>query len=353
VKITPDRTKRHQRLRIRDTLSLLGELTPLFRPYWRRGVLAGLLLIFAALLNLPMPLLTAYIIDKVIATNNGPILNLIAAVLVALSAIFLISSLTRDYLLFTLRKRIINDVQLKILAHIQQLSLPYTQSAGTGYLMSRMRDDSASLSGVFLETALSLAQNILIFLVGSIVIFTLHWKLALVAISILPFFLLASTAFTERVKNAARQTKERSAQIMKLLQETLSGMLTIKSLNRERQEIDRFQQALGAEYNSEVNAFLLGSKASAIRGFVAALGPLVVIWYGGHEVIAGRLTIGKLVAFSAAWLPVRPYEVVGRHSDVNSNVTCGAGTYPPDSTHSGSDSRSNSASGIKMSSRAN
>jgi len=282
-----------------DTFRHLRILSTFVKPHKRRILLAFLFLIVNGLLKLPGPFLMMYLIDDVIMKGKTPNLIYVSALIIALSIIYILSDFVRAYYLFVASKRIFASIQTHLLEHVQKLPITYFNAKDTGYIMSRFVDDAGLLNTLVTETAVGFLQNLVTFLIGSIAVFYIHWKLALISILILPFFALFNVAYGTRLRNLNKQVQEKRALVNKGLHETLSGILVIKVFSGERFEALKMFRNLKASIKAELKTFLATSKISIVISFLGALGPLVVLCYGGYEIIHNRLTLGQLMGFNA------------------------------------------------------
>ncbi len=133
------------------------------KPYWKKGLLAFFLMLISVLLQLPMPFLTRYIIDKVILLKSFKILNIIGFVLIGVIFLQSFSSFLENYLLTTFRARVLFDVRYKLYEHVQLLPLKFFHDKGTGYLMARISGDVDTLQGLLADTFIASVRNLLIF----------------------------------------------------------------------------------------------------------------------------------------------------------------------------------------------
>ncbi|MHA1704732.1 MAG: ABC transporter ATP-binding protein [Promethearchaeota archaeon] len=267
--------------------------------YKKEGIISAILLLGVTLMKLPMPLLTGYIVDKVIIEKNYVQLNYICGGLILITIVFLLLGFFKDYVLFCVRSAMTIRIRLKLFGHIQNLPLSKISSKETGYLLARILEDPANLSGLFFQTFLTVVQSFITLIVGTTVIFIINWKLSLLSLVILPFFVHSNVLFIKKIKHWNNKIKEQRAVISKELSESLMALKITKLFSLYKYEMIKFLKNMKDEFKFSKKQFNFDYATSLASGFFAALGPLVVVWYGGHEVIRGNLTIGQLVAFSS------------------------------------------------------
>lgn len=268
------------------------------KPHKSKIALALLFLVLNGLLKLPVPFLTMYLIDDVIPNGQFSQLLFISLLIILMSVLFIFSDYVRSYYLFVASKMVFATIQVHLLGHVQRLPISYFNSKDTGYVMSRFVNDATLLNNLVTETMVNFLQNLTIFLIGIIAVFYIHWKLALVSLLVLPFFVISNVLYGNRLRSLNTTVQEKRAFVTKSLHETLSGIFVIKAFSRERFELLRMIRYLNDSIRTELRTFFYTSKSSMLVSFIGAIGPLIVLCYGGYEIINKRLTLGQLMAFN-------------------------------------------------------
>lgn len=253
------------------------------------------------LLRLPLPLLTMYVIDNVLLKNSPESLKILGLICAGLIIVLLLQGLfnfLQTYLLILFKERVILDIKLKMFQHLESLSFSFFHSRQTGYLMSRIEDVS-SAEGLLADTVLSFLRDSFTFLVGLILIFVINWKLALASITVLPFFIISLTCFSQKLRELSKESREKQAIISQNLQESLTGIYLVKSFVREKYEAQKILQVLREAMKINIKRGFWSQMVGTLTSVIGGLGPLVVLWYGGSQVINGSLSLGKLVAFNS------------------------------------------------------
>ncbi len=250
-------------------------------------------------LQLPMPFLTRYLIDKVIVLKNFQLLNIIGILIIGVLLIQAGSSFLERFLLTTFRGRVLFDIRLKLFEHIQRVSLSFFHKKETGYLMTRLSDDVNAVQGLLADTLVSAGQNILTFIAGIACTLYIHPKLALICFLILPFYLFSLMVFNKRVRNMSYEVRERYALLNKDLQELLSGISVIKSFTGEKRATIKILGRIKEVIIKEIRLDITATLASISSVLISSAGPIFLIWYGCAEIMRGNLTIGSLIAFNS------------------------------------------------------
>jgi subfamily B ATP-binding cassette protein MsbA len=190
------------------------------------------------------------------------------------------------------------DIQFDVLKKIRRTSAKYRNKQQTGYLMSRINDDPQRLQSLFAENFISIIKDIIILLVGGAIIFILDWKLALISIILLPFFIYALQFFGKKIKEISAQWFENSAQFTKKLQESISLIDTIFVFNAEQKDTDILKGKQQIVIKTGIKKIILQNIASSVVSIIGGVGPIIVLWFGIYQIIQGNLTLGTLIAFN-------------------------------------------------------
>lgn len=269
------------------------------KPYWKKGLLAFVFMLLSVALQLPMPFLTKYLIDKVLPLKSFSLLNIIGLVLIGVLVIRACSGFLQSFLLATFRGRVLFDIRLRLFEHIQQASLSFFHKRQIGYLMSRLSEDVNAVQGLLAETLVSAGQNVLTFIAGIICTLYIHPKLAFICFMVLPLYLLSLAVFNKRVRNLSRQSREKFALVNKDLQELLSGISVIKAFTGEGRATLRLLKGVKDAIRQEIKLDIVATLASISATLISSIGPMALIWYGCGEIMRGNLTVGGLLAFNS------------------------------------------------------
>jgi len=291
-----------------DESITLGESWPYFlrclpyvKPYLKQIMLGSVCILLHTGAGAVMPLITMFIIDRVIPLGSDGIglLNLLILGWLALALAENLLSVLQRYLFSFANQSIFHDLRTQVFRHMQKLPLQYFQREQTGNLVSRVIYDVNAMGGVFGQTLTDLAVNILTIVVISILMFYLHPVLALIALLIGPFFAFSFMMFRNKMKNVQKRAQEKWAQMSGNLQERLSGITVTKAFVREDYEADRFAERSADVVDIQVTREVVSSLGGMITHVIGVLGPMVITWYGVLEIIHGNLTLGEYFALNA------------------------------------------------------
>jgi len=266
--------------------------------YKKWAVLGGTFMILNVLLLLPTPLLTMYLIDTVIPAKDLNLLAIICLVCIFILILGGIFGILQNLYFSKYNYQVVFDIQFDILDKIRQTSAQYRNKKQTGYLMSRINDDPGKLQNLFADTFVSLLKDAIILLVGSVIIFSLNWELALLSLILLPFFIFTLQKFGRKIRVISTTLFEYGAQFTKKLQESISLMDTFYIFNAEESDTEKLKEEQKKVIRTGIKRVITQSMASSLVGIIGGLGPIIVLWFGISQIIYGDLTLGKLIAFN-------------------------------------------------------
>ena len=191
------------------------------------------------------------------------------------------------------------DLRNDFFAHLQRLDLAYFQRHRTGDLMSRATNDLSAVRMMIGPAVMYSATTGLTFIVGIMLMVSINPRLTLFALVPLPFVSVSVAYFGAAIHRRFERIQEQLSEISAMTQETLSGVRVVRAYRQEPFEIERFRLA-NEEYVRRNRGLIrmLGMYYPSM-GFLMGIGALLVLWLGSREVVAGRMTVGELVAFNS------------------------------------------------------
>ena len=256
----------------------------------------SLLLVSGA--NLATPLLIGRAIDEGIGPRRLGVIFIVVGWLVGLALARAVFTFLQGYLAERASQGVAYDLRDALFERIERLSFSYYDRAQTGQLVTRLTSDVEQIR-TFAGSGVVQLANAVVMLVGTTVLLLyLDWQLALVALAIVPVIAVLLVRFVGRIRPLFREVQQTLGRLNTVLQEDLQGVRVIRAFAREDYETARY---------ASVNEELLQKNLTTVRVFsnnfpfvflFANLGTLAIIWFGGWQVVGGRLSIGDLVAFN-------------------------------------------------------
>ena len=278
---------------MRDCKRLLG----LLRPHRKILLVASFFLAAASATNLAVPLLVKRLVDVVMVQKSLEQLNQIALWISALLLAQMLFSTLNNYLFDRTEKRVITDFRKTVFRHLQTLSYSFFVRRRTGEVISRMTNDIGKVESIIVDLPATALQQSIRFVGGVIIIIYMNWKLTFLILALAPILVLFARTFGRKLKRLSTEIQDKLAASTTILEENISCIQVVKSFVRERLEAERFSGAVEDSFESAKKRILIASFFGPTIGFIAFGASLVLLWYGGREVIAGAITPGELIAF--------------------------------------------------------
>jgi len=262
-----------------------------------------------------LPDFLAGLVDKVNNTSPELLLNYMVVTVLILFLLKGIFGFYQSYIMSDIGQRVIRDIRSRLYSKIQSLSLNYFTHKRGGELMSRITNDVKLVENAVSYGSTDLIYQSLQVVIFTVVIFFIYFKMALVAFVFLPLISLPIIKVGRVLRKLSKRSQEKIADTNSLLYETIMGARVVKAFNMEDYEINKFNRVNADYYKISMKTIkrsLLLNPATEFLGVV--VGVLVFFW-GGREVIAGRLSFGVFGLFLGSLLSlIRPFK---RLSQVN------------------------------------
>jgi ATP-binding cassette subfamily B protein len=270
-------------------------------PYWRRLSLLLVVVAAAAMVGVIPPLLVRALIDDAIGDSDKGLLLQLSLGVLGTAVVIGLMGVLRSYLNTVVSQRIMYDLKLAMFTRLQALSLRFFTEARTGELMSRLTSDISGIENVISGTLVSVFQNTLILSTTLATMLVLDWKLTLVSLLVLPWLIIPTLTVGRLRRRLRLERQQRHGAVNSMMAESLgiSGLMLIKTFNRERDILDRFQEENKYLMDLQVREALVGRWYFMLLFLVTTGGPALVFWFGGGQVISGTSSLGTVVAFVA------------------------------------------------------
>ncbi|MCY3799818.1 MAG: ABC transporter transmembrane domain-containing protein [Chloroflexi bacterium] len=265
--------------------------------YKLRLLLAAIGLVFASALSLVFPAVIQRVIDSVFTDAD---IELLDGITLALLAVFLFRSLAsfiQNYNLNYVGEKIVVDIRCELYAHFQTLSIRFYNDRRVGELISRIASDTTVVRTVLTGNISNFLQQSLT-LVGAVAImFYLNWRLTLFIIVLMPIIVAVAFVLGSAIRRASTRVQDEIAGATVVAEEVFQNIREVKSFARENYEIARYNAAIEIAFRAAVKLLTIRSIFGPIIAFVAFAGLALILWFGGREVLDGRLSAGELIAF--------------------------------------------------------
>jgi len=300
---------------------LVKRVIVLVRPYRSTLVIAMVSMVMVSIMGSAQAYIIKPLIDKIFISKDTLMLNLLPFALIMVFLIKGVFYYAYTSLMDTTGQSIIRDLRKAIFSHIHALPISFFHNTPTGELISRVIND-ATLIQTAVSRALIGVMKDLFQIVGLLgVVFYLNWRLAAVSMIFLPLAVVPVVKFGKKFRQLSTNNQQTVAQVSNILHETIVGHRIVKAFGMEGYESRRFSGMIDQLFAIIVKDIRINSLQHPIMEFLGGLGIGAVIWYGGHQVIAGQSTPGAFLAFLTSMVMI--YEPIKGVSNINSPVQQG------------------------------
>jgi len=278
-------------------MSTFARFRPFLKPYLFRMMLAGLLVMTVAAINLALLRLAGALWDVITVQHDAGRMNNLIALFLGLVVIQGLCSMGHSYLTASVFQHIVADFRRHLFAHLQTLSVGFFARRRTGELLSRLMNDVTVIQSVVTETPIDTAKQLVTFVGGIGFLLAMNWRLCLLILVLLPLLVFVAKLFGRRLKSLSTSIQDQTAALSTLIEEVIAGIRVVKSFVQTTREEARFSAQV------EQSLSLTLRRAGIMAVFIPVISLLTfsaaaaVLWYGGRQVIDGAVSPGELFAF--------------------------------------------------------
>ena len=292
----------------RVTKATLRRIWTFARPY-RGTITVFLVAIFAsALLALVPPFVIRAILDDAIPNSDRAMITWLAvvAVLAALADAGL--QILQRWCSSRVGEGLIYDLRRSLFAKVQRMPVAFFTRTPTGALTSRLNNDVIGAQTAVTSTLGSVVSNVVVLVTSLIAMLALEWRLTLLALVVLPLFVVPARRVGRRLQDISREQMQHNAAMNTQMTErfNVAGAILVKLFGDHRREDAAFEQRARGVRDAGIRSAMYGRVFFVALGLVGALGAAAIYGIGGHLVVSGSLTTGTLVALAA--LVTRVYQ---------------------------------------------
>ena len=270
------------------------------RPY--KASIAGFLLsiLVAAAVALVAPFAFRAIIDDAIPAGDRGRIWTLASLAIGAAVIDAAMAITQRWFSARVGEGLIYDLRVALFDKVQRMPVAFFTRTQTGSLISRLNNDVVGAQSAVTSTLGSVVSNVVVLVMTLAAMLTLEWRLTLLALVVLPMFIVPARRVGQRLQDIAREQMDLNAQMNTQMNErfNVSGALLVKLFGRHEREVGAFSSRAGRVRDIGVVSALYGRVFFVALGLVGALGAVAVYGIGAQLVVSGNITAGTLVAMA-------------------------------------------------------
>jgi ATP-binding cassette subfamily B protein len=291
---------------------LMRRLLTYLRPYRWQVTIAIVSIVLKSFCDVVGPYLVKVAVDRYLAPvksmNSGlwnwlsphPLHGIaqISAIYFSLLVLTFVFEFLQTYFMQWTGQKVMFDLRSQIFRHLQRMHVAFYDKNPVGRLVTRVTTDVDALNEMFTSGVVSIFEDLFV-LVGILgIMLCMNWKLALITFAVLPFIVVATKIFRDKVRDSYRRIRIAIARINSYLQEHVSGMVVLQLFNRERKAYQRFSEINRSHMDAYKDAILAYSLYYPAVDFFSAIAIACVIWFGGQDVLRHIEVSSVSIAFS-------------------------------------------------------
>jgi subfamily B ATP-binding cassette protein MsbA len=266
-------------------------------PYWGRLVVALVALLIATVFGLLFPLVIQRVLDTIIDLKSLSQLNELTLLLVLSFAIQASARYVQGYQMARVGESIITEIRQQVFARLTDLPLGFFAERRVGELVSRLTSDALTLRSVLTNSVATIFSQTFT-LIGAIgIMVVLNWRLMGVIVIFVPLIVALGAFFGMWVRRVSTERQDAVADSNVVAEEALTAIRVVKSFGREDYENGRYRQSLAFAFQLALRITVIRQSFGSIMAFIGFSSLAGFLWFGGQEVLAGRLSPGELAAF--------------------------------------------------------
>ncbi len=275
----------------------IAKTVALLRPYRWKIFKISISAILLSFFGLAGPWITKILIDNVLPNKDYSLLIFVLIISLSLGVFQTMMGLMRHLFSTLIGLKVSLDARSVFCQHLLSLPVSFFDSRQTGEVLSRFNDVDQSLTGMLALLNNGL-MNILSLLIFPPILLLIDWKLALIAIAVIPFDAFIYYCVNKQVRKYARLIAEKRAELSARSYEAISGVRTIKSTALESIIHSKIEKLMGEVQRLSARLALIQQGSGIIVGIIRSCGTFLYMLYGWHQILGGSLTLGTFMAFS-------------------------------------------------------
>lgn len=271
---------------VKDTLRL--------KRYLAEGLV---LMIFVSSIQLVLPQFIRAMLDDFIPNKKFHEASTFFLLIVGAFFIRGLMIIRRNHQMLHFGYGFVQHMRIRVMRHLQLLSNRYYDRVPMGDIMTRMFDDINNLENMTTNSLLELVTASIIIVGAVIMLFSMNWVLTLLALCIMPLYLINFRFFRKRLHQQWRALQKHYSELSSEFSESIMGIKVIKSFSLEEYKGKKLEDRFTRDAGMRIEGFTMNAVFHVISEFLTIFGTVLVLLYGGYQAMNGKMTVGKIVAF--------------------------------------------------------
>ena len=282
---------------IQDAIAQVRRLLAYFHPYKGHVIIAAVALVIAASTMLGLGQGLRWMVDSGLSGGDPALLDQSLLVLLAVVVVLAGSTAVRYYMVTWIGERVAADLRKSVFEHLITLEPGFFEDQHTGDLLSRLSADTTMLQSIIGSSVSIALRNVLILIGGTLLLALTSAKLTALVSLCLPLVVVPILVYGRRVRKLARQTQDRVGDIGAYADEAFHGIRTLQAFGHEEHDREYFGAHVDNSFAAALRRIRVRSRLAAVVIFLVFGAIGIILWVGGHDMLAGRISAGELSAF--------------------------------------------------------
>ena len=268
------------------------------KPYWKYIYAAFFMMLIMVAVALTLPRFFKIIIDDYIPNKKFNDLVYGSLIILILYLFRMGAMILRNNRMLNFGYHYIYDLRTRLMHHFQLLSFRYYDKATTGDIMNRMLDDVMNTEFMTTNSLIYLLEDLFIISGVAIMLTTMNYKLAIIALAIIPIYSVIHGRFQKKIRDKNRSIRENYAQLSSEFHDTVAGAKVIRAFNLEDYKKTQFNKYLLEDRHLRISTYTFNALFQSLTEYLTVIGIIVVLIGGGYfAIVKGVMTAGEIVAF--------------------------------------------------------
>lgn len=276
---------------------LLKRVIGTAKPFQSLFIQSIVLAIVMTPFSIAQPFIVQQMVDEYIIPGHKSGLWEMAVLFVVVLVINVVMKYYFIYITAKLGQSVIKDMRVKVFRHITHLRLRYFDQTPIGTSTTRTINDIEAINNVFAQGVITIAADFITLIAVLGIMFYTSWRLTLIVLITMPFMILASWVFKEKVKVSYQRVRTEIAAMNAFLQERITGMKIVQIFNAEEQEAEKFRKINRSYTSANLDSVFYYAVFFPVVELVSAVSLALMIWLGARGYLQGVVSFGALVAF--------------------------------------------------------
>lgn len=276
---------------------LLKRILRLAKPHRSLFINCAILAVALAPVAITRPYLINVMVDDYIFKYDLDGLKWMAFLFIGILLVHVFLQYLFIYLTSLLGQSIIKDLRVSVFKALVRMNLKYFDRTPIGQSTTRTINDIETINTVFSQGVITIVADLLSLVAVIAIMFVTSWKLALLCMITLPFLLVATYIFKEKVKVAYQTVRTEISNMNSFLNERITGMRIVQIFNAEDQEMNKFRKINRSYTEANLNSILYYAVFFPVVEIISAVALAILVWWGAGTYLEGEVSFGALVAF--------------------------------------------------------